>query len=422
MNRSRILIFGLIALLISSCARHNLQKKLRDSGLSNAFTGILIQDLSSGKTVLEQNANQYFMPASNAKLLTFLLAKRILSDSVPFLRVQETKDSLFFWGTGDPTFLREGFKNRSLYDFLSKQTKVLVYADQVAWAKPLGEGWSWDDYNDYYSAEISSLPIYGNLISVNRKRKMWNIQPKLFGKDSISNTSFSYVLRNRNSNSLVLPKKPATEKLQQIPFLTSNQFTAELLSDTLHKTVLWRAKDFDPYAKLLYGNHLDSLLVSMLHESDNHIAEQLLYLIAAQKNWTGPTDKIIANLKKEDGNEFLQSIKWVDGSGLSRYNLIRPTDLIQIIRLLHQEVGLNKLTWLLPESGKSGTLKNVVLKQKNTKIWAKSGSFSNTYNLTGFYQNTHGKVFIFSILTNLANQPVSKSKKSVVEFLEKVLE
>ncbi|MHA8065892.1 D-alanyl-D-alanine carboxypeptidase [Aquirufa sp. ROCK2-A2] len=422
MNHSRSLIFVLFTLFLSSCARQHLLTKMNEAGLSNAYTGVVIQDLTSGKVVLQQNANQYFMPASNVKLLTFLLAKRILPDSIPYIRVRETNDSLYFWGTGDPTFLRDGFGNRSILDYLSKQTKVLVYADKEGWSKPLGEGWSWDDYNDYYSAEISNLPIYGNLMTVNKIKNLWNIQPNSFAKDTISSAIKGFVFRKRNSNTLELPSKLINEKEQQIPFITSPILSAQLLSDTLHKPIIWQSRDFDAQSNLLYANHLDSLLIPMLYESDNHIAEQVLYLIAAQKYWTGPTDKIIANLKKDFGEDFLPSIKWVDGSGLSRYNLFRPKDLIQILQNLYQEVGLEKLKILLPESGTSGTMKNVVFSNKKSKIWAKSGSFSNTYNMSGFYQNAKGKVFLFSFLTNLANQPVSKSKKSVITFLEKTLE
>ena len=421
MHLSRSLIFCLLVFVFSSCTRVAWKKNWKDSGLANAHTGVLIQDLQSGETIWSHQAEQYFMPASNVKLLTFLLSKRFLTDSIPYARVRETNDSLFFWGTGDPTFLRSGFQNSALLTYLAKQNKVFVYSDKLSDAKPLGEGWSWDDYNDDYSAEISQLPIYGNLISTQADSRGWNIQPRLFSQDTSTNAQLAEAFRNRSSNALELPLKTINVKKQQIPFLTSPKFTAQLLSDTLHKEVLWKPSDVDLTSKLLYANRLDSLLIPMLHNSDNHIAEQLLYLIAAQKSLAGPTQNIIKNLKKDAQEDFFQSIKWVDGSGLSRYNLFRPVDLVQILRLLHQEVGMEKLSYLLPESGKSGTLKNIRLEHQGAKIWAKSGSFSNTYNLSGFYQNTQGRIIVFSILTNLANQSVSKSKNAVITFLENSL-
>jgi D-alanyl-D-alanine carboxypeptidase/D-alanyl-D-alanine-endopeptidase (penicillin-binding protein 4) len=93
-------------------------------------------------------------------------------------------------------------------------------------------------------------------------------------------------------------------------------------------------------------------------------------------------------------------------------------DFIEILRALHQQMGMDKLQFLLPQTGKTGTLKSIKLKLKNSIIWAKSGSFSNTYDLSGFFQNSQGKTYVFSIMTNLANQSVSLSKRDVIDFLE----
>jgi D-alanyl-D-alanine carboxypeptidase/D-alanyl-D-alanine-endopeptidase (penicillin-binding protein 4) len=139
----------------------------------------------------------------------------------------------------------------------------------------------------------------------------------------------------------------------------------------------------------------------MLHNSDNQIAEQLLYLIAAKKNWVGPTSKIIEQLKKEDS--LLLPLKWVDGSGLSRYNLMRPQDLVHVLLKLKEEVGEERLFKLLPESGSTGTIRKMVLDETRSRFYAKSGSFGNTYNLAGFYRNAQGKLYVFSMMANLAN-------------------
>jgi D-alanyl-D-alanine carboxypeptidase/D-alanyl-D-alanine-endopeptidase (penicillin-binding protein 4) len=140
----------------------------------------------------------------------------------------------------------------------------------------------------------------------------------------------------------------------------------------------------------------------MLQDSDNQIAEQLLYLIAAKRNWEGPTRKIIEKLTKEDS--LLLPLKWVDGSGLSRYNLMRPKDLVAILLQLRKEVGEERLFKLLPESGRTGTIRRMVPDESRSRFYAKSGSFDNTYNLSGFYRNAKGKMYVFSIMGNLAKK------------------
>lgn len=401
-----------------SCTQVHWSKTFQKSPLSKLSSGILIQDLVTKNIVFSHKADQFFMPASNAKLATFLMAKSFLGDSIPSFAYLEKRDTLFFWGTGDLTQLNPAFSNTSLIDFLHKSNKVLVYCTPPKEIPPMGNGWSWDDYNDSYSAEISALPLYGNLIGFSVKNQQWEIAPRFF-KSAISGThSFNYVLRDRLKNEFTMPTLRSDFKAQQVPFVTSASLMAKLLADTLKKDVMVQRKAWDPLAKIHYAGLLDSLYVPMLHESDNMIAEHLLLLIASKNQWPGGAQDIISRLKKESNFEFLKAVRWVDGSGLSRYNLFRPMDFIEILTALSQRLDPHALHFLLPQTGRKGTLKSVQLKSKNSIIWAKSGSFSNTYDLSGFFQNSKGKTYVFSIMTNLANQSVSLSKRDVIDFLE----
>jgi D-alanyl-D-alanine carboxypeptidase/D-alanyl-D-alanine-endopeptidase (penicillin-binding protein 4) len=378
----------------------------------------MIKDLSTGKVLFEKNADHYFMPASNMKLLTFLQANRILGSQIPSFKYRETKDTLFFWGTGDISNLHPTIKNTALRDFLAASSKVLVYGAPLKPLPILGSGWAWDDYNDHYSAEISDLPLYANLVNFSASAKRWKILPDAF--EAVSKTGSTLeVRRNRLKNQFELPVL-TSEKYgsQDVPFITSPEMTTFLLTDTLHKSVEYMPLAVHPDARIFYAGKMDSLYLPMLHESDNAVAEQLLVMIAAEKGWD-PT-KVIENLKKEPGNEFLTDIRWVDGSGLSRYNLIRPKDFIHILELLAKEVAPDRLHTLLPEAGKTGTMRNVQDLNEGVRIWAKSGSFGNTYDLSGYYLTKDGKLLAFSVLSNLGNAPVRDIKKSVVEFLRAI--
>ncbi|WP_166230328.1 D-alanyl-D-alanine carboxypeptidase [Aquirufa beregesia] len=418
MKSPAYLLFFLTGLFFTSCQTAKIKKAYVQSGLNQLHTGILIQD-QNGKMVFSQQAEQYFMPASNAKLLTFLLAKTILPDSIPAFAYQEQGDSLYFWGTGDPSTLHAKLKNKAMLDFLQASQKNLVYADDAKLTLPQGAGWAWDDYQDYYAAEISTLPLYENLAHFTNLGHAWKVHPSFF-QSSMSITSEKDASRDRTSNQFRLPAPDAksSPKSITIPYITSPTLTAQLLSDTLHKTVHYRAVKRDSLqSKLVYAGKLDSLLVPLLHYSDNMVGEQLIYLMGAQKGWNGPTANIIQKLMQEPSFEFLKEVKWVDGSGLSRYNLFRPKDMIMILQKLQDRLMESQWKFLLPELGKSGTLKSMKLANPQSHAWAKSGSFGNTYNLSGYYQNAHGKRYLFTIMTNLANQSVSVNKKQILAFL-----
>ncbi|MFM6942430.1 MAG: D-alanyl-D-alanine carboxypeptidase [Aquirufa sp.] len=408
----------LFMLALAGCQSSHLQIAFTESSLAQRASGVMIKDLASGKVLFEKNADQYFMPASNMKLLTFLQANRILGSQIPSFKYRETKDTLFFWGTGDISNLHPTIKNTALRDFLAASSKVVVYGAPLKPLPILGSGWAWDDYNDHYSAEISDMPLYANLVNFSASAKRWKIMPDVFEAVAKTGTTLE-VRRNRLKNQFELPVL-TSEKYgsQDVPFITSPDMTAFLLADTLHKSVETLPLAVHPDARIFYAGKMDSLYLPMLHESDNSIAEQLLVMIAAEKGWD--LAQVIENLKKEPGNEFLTDIRWVDGSGLSRYNLIRPKDFIRILELLAKEVAPDRLHTLLPEAGKTGTMRNVQDLNEGIRIWAKSGSFGNTYDLSGYYLTKDGKTLAFSVLSNLGNASVRDIKKSVVEFLRAI--
>ena len=408
----------LFMLALAGCQSSHLQIAFNESSLAQRASGVMIKDLSTGKVLFEKNADQYFMPASNTKLLTFLQANRILGNQIPSFKYWETKDTLFFWGTGDISNLHPTLKNTALRDFLAASSKVLVYCAPLKPLFPLGTGWAADDYNDYYSAEISDMPLYGNVVNFSADQKRWVIMPDIFSSVSKTGSTLE-VRRNRLKNEFTLPElKMEKYGLQQVPFITSPDMTTFLLTDTLHKSVETMPLPVHPDARIFYAGKMDSLYLPMLLESDNAVAEQLLVMIAAEKGWD-PT-QVIDNLKKEPGNEFLKDIRWVDGSGLSRYNLVRPKDFIYILEALAREVAPDRLHALLPEASKTGTMRNVQDINPGVRIWAKSGSFGNTYDLSGYYQTKDGKTLAFSVLSNLGNSSVKDIKKSVVDFLKAI--
>ena len=408
----------LFLLALASCQSSHLQIAFNESSLSQRASGVMIKDLATGKVLFEQNADHYFMPASNTKLLTFLQANRILGNQIPSFKYRETKDTLFFWGTGDISNLHPTLKNTALRDFLAASSKALVYGAPLSPLPVLGAGWAWDDFNDYYSAEISDMPLYGNVVNFSASQRRWAIMPDAF--EAVAKTGSTLeVRRNRLKNEFTLPElKSEKYGAQDVPFITSPDMTTFLLSDTLHKSVETMPLAVHPDARIFYAGKIDSLYVSLLHQSDNAVAEQLLVMIAAEKGWD--PSQVIENLKKEPGNEFLKDIRWVDGSGLSRYNLFRPKDFIYILEALSREVAPDRLLALLPEASKSGTLRNVQDLNDGVRIWAKSGSFGNTYNLSGYYLTKEGKKLTFSVMSNLGNTTVKEIKKSVVEFLRAI--
>ena len=131
-------------------------------------------------------------------------------------------------------------------------------------------------------------------------------------------------------------------------------------------------------------------------------------------------ETIIDTLLKTDLKDVPQQPKWVDGSGLSRYNLFTPQSFVYILNKMKNEFGLERLKTILPTGGE-GTLKNYY-NSDSTFIYAKTGSLSNQITLSGFLITKKNKLLIFSILTNNAIGDGWKVRRAYENFLKGIRE
>ncbi|HKK87842.1 MAG TPA: D-alanyl-D-alanine carboxypeptidase, partial [Saprospiraceae bacterium] len=109
----------------------------------------------------------------------------------------------------------------------------------------------------------------------------------------------------------------------------------------------------------------------------------------------------------------------VDGSGLSRYNLVNPSTMTSLIEQMHREMGLETLKEYLPEGGKEGTIANYYWGDPGY-IWAKTGSLKNNYALSGVIQGISGKYMAFSIMVNhhtVHKHEVIKAVEAMIKYV-----
>ncbi|RZL32121.1 MAG: peptidase S13, partial [Pedobacter sp.] len=354
------LLIALICLFLGCSADRVLSRKVasafKNSELIKQYqVGFALYNSESEKMVFSHDASKQFTPASNTKLFTFYAALKMIPDSMPSLRYIEKNDSLIFWGTGDPSFLQSVLKDKTAYNFLLAGNKKLFFAPGRYTGNFFGAGWAWDDYNDYYQAEINDLPLLDNTVWVKgNARGGFSVTPKNFSacfiKDSTKTTGDFFIKRKFNTNEFdynaVTVKSDYT---QQIPFKVSPATTVGLLADTLHKSVELINMKMPSNAKTLYGTSRDSVLKAMLLPSDNFIAEQLLLVCGNKISDTLNTEKTIQYVLKNYLADLPQKPRWIDGSGLSRMNLLSPDDMIAVLNLISKEVNNQaKLFDMLP--------------------------------------------------------------------------
>jgi D-alanyl-D-alanine carboxypeptidase/D-alanyl-D-alanine-endopeptidase (penicillin-binding protein 4) len=404
-----IALFSMEALSAKGTPPRKILKMIRNSAvLSQHFTGFALYDLEKRKMIVEQNSEKYFTPASNTKLFTFFAGLKLLKDSVAGLHYVERGDSLLFWGTADPSFLNREFKEQKVFQKLSATNKKLYWSNGSYTGDFYGVGWSYDDYNEYYQPEKSELPIYGNVVFFNQMNNSLNTYPKIIGesqitihKDSAIVSKRFRVQRNLLNNEFHIPNISIPSGFSQtVPFKVTDQLVGDLLKQSFPNfagiTPLKKPLD----AKTWYSIPSDTLFRYMLLPSDNFIAEHILLNIAATRGMEMNTSVVIDYVIKNYLSDLPDKPLWVDGSGLSRQNLFTPRAMVKLCEKIYDEVSdEERLFDLLPQGGKTGTLKNL-FKSEKPYVFAKTGSLSNNHNLSGYLVTRKGKKYIFSFMNN----------------------
>ena len=414
-----ILIVFLAACSPVSKSALNKKFKALEESLQD-HTGFMLYDLQKKESLYEFQSNRYFTPASNTKTFTFYTALMVLGDSIPGLQYIERGDSLIFRGTGDPSFLySKAFDSRKVFDFLKLTDKQLFLVEDNFFTEPMGVGWAWDDYYYRFSSERSAFPIYGNFLTGDYNGQSLKVIPEFFAYQvSISDTTESTnIQRDVGSNKIQFsPGKLNQKKKWDIPFRTGTSITAQLLSDTLKRKINLLDKIVWDSVRTLYSVPVDSMYKPIMQPSDNFVAEQVLMICANVLSDSLKPEIAIDFMKKNYLNDLPDKPLWVDGSGLSRYNLFTPRSMVKLWEKIYARVPQERLFSLTAVGGKTGTLKNAY---KNTQpyIFAKSGTLSNNHNLSGFIVTKKGRILIFSFMNN--NHPASSS--TVRDEMEKLL-
>lgn len=387
-------------------------------------TGFALFDIQANKTVYEYNSSKYFTPASNTKIFTLYASLKLLGDSIPAFRYVERNDSLIVWGTGDPTFLYKNvYQPTRSYDFLRSSGRKLFLSTTNFQTTAFGAGWAWDDYNDYYSAERSGFPVYGNIMVVETVGQKVRVTPKYFDQ-FVSYTAGDdrrAVVRNTDSN-ILTAYRPITRRLKaDIPTRTSPDLSAHLLSDTLRRAVQVISKPLPRDARTLYSTPADSVYKVMMQASDNFIAEQLLLMCAGVLSDTLKPEIAIEYMKKVYLADLPDAPVWVDGSGLSRFNLFTPRTVVALWKKLYQETPRERLFPLLAIGGKAGTIRNYY-KAPQPYVFGKTGSLSNNHCLSGYLVTRSGKTLIFSFMNSNFTVATSEVRNNMQRILNIIYE
>ena len=380
------------------------------------LSGFMLYDLESKQVVFEKNSHLYQIPASTAKLLTLYAGLTILKDSTQTLRYLSSGDTLKVWGSGDPSWKYKNFEQPDFRKIIGNHA-VVQFSDANQVSPAYGYGWQWDDYKFDYAAERSSLPIYGNLVTLKMVGNSLQLFPTTFQQMiQFSPKNLKELERDFYSNTYYFNPKTFLGRENQVPFLVKPELITELASFETGVPWIYRSDSLPAEHQQWSGAVLAPLLKEMMLFSDNYLAEQILLMTSDKLFQTLDSDRAIDYLLKTAFSDLPDRPRWVDGSGLSRHNLMTPRSLVRIVEKLEELLPDGQFEEYLAVGGKSGTLKNT-FQAAQPYLFAKTGSMSHSYSLAGIVKTKSGKSYAFAFMNSNFPFAVSTVRKEVEKVM-----
>jgi D-alanyl-D-alanine carboxypeptidase/D-alanyl-D-alanine-endopeptidase (penicillin-binding protein 4) len=113
----------------------------------------------------------------------------------------------------------------------------------------------------------------------------------------------------------------------------------------------------------------------------------------------------------------------MDGSGLSRLNLVTPATVVKLLRFMYDSPARENFISLLPVGGRDGTLSSRFVETPAAgRVHAKTGSLSHVSALSGYLERGDGTWLAFSVLVNNYNSRTAEVRGIMDRICNLILE
>jgi len=425
-----------------------------DPNFNSAHWGVVIQSLNTGEYFYKRNENKLFMPASNLKLFT--TSSGLLSLGAKYKYPTEIymsgktdgsiiNGNLIIKGYGDPAISGRFFNDNmfqvfedwadSLLDLgFDEITGNIIGDDNAFDDKGLGSGWSWDYESDWFAAPSGALSFNDNCVDINiipsekGKQAKVTITPSTKYTVIIDNvltvpkdsSSYIDVYRERGTNIIKISgtiKEDSPIQKQWVTVSNPTQYFVVVFKEILQKKGIKvkgypidvddLSEDID-YEKcdLLFTHYsptLEQLIRVINKSSQNFFAEQLLKTLGYKERGLGTDGNGIRVEKRIVENMGINTdgLQIVDGSGLSRMNMVSPSHIANLLSYMSKDESFEFFYKSLPIAGVDGTIANRMKKARTqNNVRAKTGYIGGARSLSGYVYTGDKELIAFSMMVN----------------------
>jgi D-alanyl-D-alanine carboxypeptidase/D-alanyl-D-alanine-endopeptidase (penicillin-binding protein 4) len=302
----------------------------------------------------------------------------------------------------------------------------------------LGFGWSYDDFEDSYSAPtdellfnegFSELHVYGGdapgappRVDVRPARSVPRVRnlATTVAATELGPRARSALRARKDSTTwdVILEGQIAVRDSQTIevthhdPDAAYVAAVAEALTD---KGISIEGRPVDSTGRIdslatLSSPPLSEILKALMKPSQNQIAEMLFHTVGLVTTGVGSADSGRVTIERRIaswGVPVPAEAVVRDGSGLARYDYISPRTVVRILDAMRKSPSFQVYYDALPIGGVDGTIRN---RMKGTpaegNVHAKTGSVAQSRSLSGYVTTADQHMLIFSFLSNNWTVPV----------------
>ena len=438
MQKLLVFIFALI-LSVSTVYAETIDKTLNKLGINKSAVSVVVKNISTKDTVYSLNARTPMHPASTLKLVTTAASVDTLGTDYSFKTslYKSTNNDLYFKLSGDPLLSSKNLDKMVKTARDKKITPKNVYVDDSSFDKvEWGEGWQWDDALNPLMPKFSVYNLNKNLLKIDALPTTNGMPATVSIKPNYPITYMNYATTNLTQTSwLKAEKNPEIANTINILGNVSKPATIYIPLNNPRLNFMLRLADIFKDSKIEYFGKFTNaklpktnvylvdevqhgilpMLGLIIKNSDNLVAESLFK--AAGAEWAEAQGSFENSKKMLDAYfEKLgidaQDIRIVDGSGVSKNNLMTADFMANFLVYLSEQEGFENIEMLLPTPSE-GTLKNRMLYFKDN-LRAKTGTLADTSAIAGYITSKRGKTYAFDIMINDAKTS-SADKKNIEE-------
>lgn len=414
--------------------------------------GIYIENIPTGKTIVEYNADKVLTPASVMKSVTAASVQSLVKPDFRFTTTvypagtitNGTLDGdLIIEGTGDPTLGSRHFADTQP-DFVSAVVRHIktLGIDSIAGDILLDESriesfptspyWLQEDFAWEYGAGYFGINFRDNSFSMSITPV---VEPKVSASDvevrnETRKTGDESITAMRGYDSSVLTitgsikgKNYASRYSLPSPAIELYNVLTEALNQagiSIGNNLLSSAPVPDKTKAMRYTSpSRDKILTVMMHKSDNLYAEGMLHTLAPKADNAVKREHDLWNSR----GISLKGSRWLDGSGLSPVERISPRTLGQILTYMAKTPCATDYVSLFPRTGKEGTVRSMLKDTRLAGVLAlKSGSMNGVKCYAGYRIGTDGQpTHTIVIMVNGYACKSNAVTKAIEEYLLDVL-